>query len=297
MKEKKISDDSQIGVWVSEKSNDNYSMSFRVKDVLFSGQSEFQRVDVVDTFGYGKMLLNDGLVMVTEADEFIYHEMISHVPLFLHPEPKRVLVIGGGDGGTVREVLKHPSVEKCTLVEIDEMVINACKKHITLTAACLSDNKRVEVLCQDGVKYAAETKEKFDVILVDSTDPVGPGAPLFGDAFYSDLSACLSKNGIVVSQGESPFIYAEMQKTLVEILNRQFKETYLYNYTNMTYPSGLWSFSLATNADIHPIENFYKEQFDKLNLDLQYYTPEIHKASFYLPAFQKKRLKGLLSEI
>ncbi|MBA6358167.1 polyamine aminopropyltransferase, partial [Colwellia sp. BRX8-3] len=189
-------------LWVEEKFEDFLGIKFKVEKVLFSGKSEFQTVDVVETKGHGKMLLNDGLIMVTERDEFAYHDMISHVPLFVHPHPKNILVIGGGDGGTAREVIRHLSVKKCTMVEIDEMVVDACKKHIPQTASAL-DDERIDLIIGDGVQFVKETTEKFDVIIVDSTDPIGPAQPLFGEAFYKDVFNCLADDGIVVAQGES----------------------------------------------------------------------------------------------
>ncbi len=165
--------------WVTESHEGYLRKSYRIKEVLFSGQSDFQKVEVVDTYGHGKMLFNDGLAMVSERDEFVYHEMIAHVPLCLHPRPRRVLVVGGGDGGTAREVLKHPEVELCTMVEIDGMVVDACKKHIPVTASCLKGHPKLDLKIEDAVKYVAqEQTEMFDVILVDSTDPIGL-RPLF----------------------------------------------------------------------------------------------------------------------
>ena len=161
----------------------------------------------------GKMLLNDGLVMLTERDEFVYHDMIVHVPLFVHPNPKSVLIIGGGDGGTAREVLRHRGVERVVMVEIDQMVVDACIDHIPQTA-CELDNERLELIIDDGVAFVANTEEKFDVILVDSTDPIGPAQPLFGPEFYQNIHRVLNEDGIVVSQGESPWYHAEMQAKL-----------------------------------------------------------------------------------
>ncbi len=188
-----------------------------MKRVLFSGKSPFQRVDIVETAGHGRMLLNDGLVMVSERDEHVYHEMIAHVPLFVHSRPQRVLVIGGGDGGTVREVLRHPSVEHVRLVEIDQMVVDACREHLPATAACLSD-PRVQVTIADGVRFVAETDERYDVVLVDSTDPIGPAAPLFGREFYGNVRDVLTERGIVVSQAENPFYEQAAQRSLLATL-------------------------------------------------------------------------------
>ncbi len=275
-------------LWIEEKTEDFLGVRFKVEKTCFSGKSEFQSVDIVDTKGYGKMLLNDGLVMITERDEFVYHDMISHVPLFIHPKPENVLVIGGGDGGTVREVIRHHDVKKCTLVEIDKMVVDACVEHIPL---CSKDiyNPKVELVIDDGIKFVKETNEKFDVILVDSTDPIGPSKPLFGDEFYNSVCNCLNDNGIVVSQGESPWYHHEMQGKLVSIKNKFFDIVTIYNFSNMTYPGCLWSFTYASNG-LHPINDFKREKFIESGLSFKYYNEGIHKAAFAIPQFQKEKL-------
>jgi spermidine synthase len=280
-------------LWVEEKSNEYYSMKFKVKNVLFEGQSEFQSVDVVETEGHGKMLLNDGLVMVTERDEFIYHDMIVHVPLFTHANPKKVLVIGGGDGGTAREVLRHDTVEKCTMVEIDKMVVDACKEHIPFTSQVF-DNPKLDLKIEDGLKFVKETNEKFDVIIVDSTDPIGPAEPLFNVEFYQDIEKCLNDDGIVVSQGESPFYNVDMQKKLLGIINETFPLRAIYNFSNLTYPGGLWSFSFGSKK-YHPIKDFNPARVDQSNLKFKYYNKELHTASFALPSFMQENLRDLIN--
>ena len=284
-------------LWVEERFEDYLGLRFKVEKTLFSGQSEFQSVDVVETRGHGKLLLNDGLVMVTERDEFVYHDMITHVPLFVHPNPKRVLVIGGGDGGTAREVIRHTGVEKCVMVEIDEMVVNACKEHIPQTAACLTD-PRIELIIGDGVKYveeAAAKGEKFDVILVDSTDPIGPAQPLFGHEFYENIYKSLADDGIVVSQGESPFYQTTMQNKLVEILHDTFPIVSIYNFSNLTYPGGLWSFTFGSKK-YHPLKDFNESKVADSGLDFEYYNKEIHRGAFAIPSFMKKRLANWLKD-
>ncbi|WP_371188320.1 polyamine aminopropyltransferase [Thalassotalea maritima] len=279
-------------LWIEEKFEDFLGLRIKVEKVLFSGKSEFQTVDVVETKAHGKMLLNDGLIMVTERDEFAYHDMIAHVPLFVHPNPKNVLVIGGGDGGTAREVLRHKSVEKCTMVEIDGMVVDACKEFIPQTS-CELDNPRLNLIIGDGVKFVKETTEKFDVIIVDSTDPIGPAAPLFGPEFYADVYNCLSEDGLVVSQGESSWYALEIQQSLLKVLNDAFPQTYLYSFSNLTYPGGLWSFSFATKK-YHPIKDFDAERVKASGLDFDYYNAELHTAAFALPSFARKGLAGLI---
>lgn len=279
--------------FIEELHKEHFSMKYQIDEVLFKGQSEFQKVEVVKTKGHGKMLLNDGLVMVSERDEFIYHDMIAHVPLFVHPEPKKVLIVGGGDGGTAREVLRHETVEECWMVEIDGMVVEACRQHLPLTASELNHPK-LRLKIEDGVKFMAETDEKFDVILIDSTDPIGPATPLFGEEFYKNVSQRLNKQGIVVAQGESPFYETAMQKKLLSIVGGIFPIHTYYNFNNMTYPGGLWSFLFASK-DIHPLRNFRDERVKHCGIEFKYYNEQIHRASFALPEFMKKTLEGLIS--
>lgn len=280
-------------LWVEEKFQDFLGLKFKVEQVLFSGKSEFQTVDVVETKGHGKMLLNDGLIMVTERDEFAYHDMIAHVPLFVHPAPKNVLVIGGGDGGTAREVLRHQGVEKCTMVEIDAMVVEACRQHIPQTSKDL-DHEKMQLIIGDGVEFVKNTTEKFDVIIVDSTDPIGPAQPLFGEAFYQDVFNCLSDDGIVVSQGESSWYAMDIQQSLLKVLNAVFPASYLYSFSNLTYPGGLWSFTFASKK-YHPTVDFNPQRVIESGLDFQYYNEALHSAAFALPTFAKQGLAGLIN--
>jgi len=276
-------------LWIEERVEDFLGLRVRVDKTLFSGKSEFQSVDIVETRGHGKMLLNDGLVMLTERDEFVYHDMITHVPLFVHPNPKNVLVIGGGDGGTAREVIRHSSVEKCTMVEIDEMVVKACIEHIPQTSSKLSDPK-IELIFGDGVKFVeekAKANEKFDVILVDSTDPIGPAQPLFGTDFYKNIFSCLSDDGIVVSQGESPFYHRPMQNKLMSIVSEVFPVSSIYNFSNMTYPGGLWSFTFGSKR-YHPVRDFDPAKLKKSELSFDYYNEKVHVGAFAIPNFQLK---------
>jgi len=265
--------------WFEEK-HENFGLRFRIKEQLFSEQSEFQKVEVFETVEHGRLLAHDGMTMVTERDEHIYHDMITHVPLFTHPKPEKVLVIGGGDGGTVREVLKHSSVREVTMVEIDPMVVEVSRKFIPQTASELSD-PRVTLLFQDGVKFVKESRETFDVIIVDSSEPIGPATPLFNIDFYKDINLRLSDNGIVVSQGESPYYDMKMQRVLVDILAQTFKKVHLYNYSNMTYPSGLWSFTYASKG-LCPIKDFNP---NRVQQKFSFYSPQLHWGSFMLPQF------------
>ncbi|MFT6071110.1 MAG: spermidine synthase [Bacteriovoracaceae bacterium] len=270
--------------WATERTEDFMEVRYRNDKTLFTGKSEFQKVEVVQTRWHGKMLLNDDLVMLTEKDEFVYHDMISHIPLFTHPNPKNVLVIGGGDGGSAREALRHEGVEKVVMVEIDKMVVDACIEHIPQTSEVLLGHPKLELIIGDGVKYVNETDLKFDVIIVDSTDPIGPAQPLFGPDFYKDVYNCLSDNGIVVSQGESPWYNVPIQKSMMEVLSHQFPFVRMYQFGNLTYPGGAWCFTFASKG-LNPIKDFDKQRVAKSGLKFKYYTPELHTACFALPQF------------
>ena len=283
-KKEEESDKMKSQIWVTEES-DFLRQSYQIKRTLFSGQSPFQSVDIVETGAHGKMLLNDGLVMISEKDEFIYHEMIAHIPLHVYPDAKKVLVIGGGDGGSAREVLRHETIQKCVMVEIDEMVVNACKEHIPLTASCLEGHPKLDLKIEDAVKYVAESKEVFDLIIVDSTDPIGPAKPLFGEAFYRNVYNRLGDNGIVVSQCGSPHYGLEAVESMLKILKALFPVTQLYTFTNLTYPGGLWSFSFASKG-LHPIKDLRRQTLS----DMKYYNSEVHRAAFAHPEFIKRRL-------
>lgn len=277
-----------LDLWVEENHAEIQAQRFRVTKVLASGTSDFQRVDVVETQALGRMLLNDGKIMTSEGDEFVYHEMISHVPLFCHPNPRQVLIIGGGDGGTLREVLRHKSVEKAVMVEIDALVVDTCRSHLPSISSHL-DDPRAQVLIQDGVEFVKSTDDKFDIVLIDSTDPVGMAAPLFGEEFYGNVRRLLTPEGIVVSQAESPFYFAETQKKLNEILLSQFSLVRFYNYSNLTYPGGLWSFTFAS-LGLCPLRDFSELKVEQSGLMFRYYTPDLHRAAFALPGFMLRNL-------
>ena len=288
-----VDDKIDSNLWIEEVHQGFLGMRFKVEKVLFSGKSDFQTVQVVETTGHGKMLFNDGMVMVSERDEFVYHDMIVHPVMYTHPNPRSVLVIGGGDGGTVREVLRHKSVEKVVMVEIDKMVVDACMEHIPLTSSQLKDPK-VELRYEDGVKYMAESKEQFDVIIVDSSDPIGPATPLFNESFYADVYSRLADDGIVVSQCESPVYEGAMQKTILKILSDKFNVVRLANYSNLTYPGSLWSFSMGSKKN-DPLKDFQSERYDSDGLEFKYYNSKIHTGAFMLPEFQYKELKEFLT--
>lgn len=284
-----------LDMWARDVNFGNVALSFRVQKSLFSSRSPFQQIDVVQTADHGRLLINDGIFMLTERDEFIYHEMIAHVPLCVHPSAKRVLVIGGGDGGTVREVLKHRGVERTVLVEIDEMVVKACREHIPSVSAAL-DDPRLEIRYADGVRYVAETDERFDLAIVDSTDPVGPGAVLYEAAFYRNVARVLSDDGIMITQAETPLYYLDAQKTIFGNQRPFFKRLHMYLYPIITYTGALYSFGWASKRYC-PLADFTPQRAESAELDTRYYNAGIHRAAFMLPNFVRTAFEGLLDPV
>ena len=284
-----------LNLWATEIFQNNAALGFKVEKSLFSGRSQFQKVDIVQTANHGVSLLLDGIFQLTERDEFIYHEMIAHVPLFVHPNPKRILVIGGGDGGTVREVLRHPEVETVVWIEIDEMVISACRTHFP-TVSCSWEDPRLNLRIDDGIQFVKDSDDTFDIIIVDSTDPIGPGEPLFNEAFYKGASNLLSKDGILITQAESPFYTPKVQRFMIANQRPFFNKLHLYLYSTLTYIGGLWGFGFASKGPC-PVGNFQRQRFEAAGIATQYYTDEIHRAAFALPAFVKENLENILDPI
>ncbi len=290
-----MASDHKPDLWATETHKGIVGLRFRVEKTLFSEKSPYQQVDVVKTAGHGNLLLNDGLVMMSERDEFIYHEMIAHVPLWVHPNPERVLIIGGGDGGTAREVLKHGAVKRAVMVEIDETVVSACRRHFP-AVSCALDDPRLELHIEDGVRFVNETAERFDVVIIDSTDPVGPAAPLFDKVFYGHAAAILNDDGIMITQAESPFYDAEIQLPMLRNQRPFFKRLHLYLFSNITYPGGLWSFGFASKT-YHPIKDFDADRANAAGFPTGYYNAGIHRAAFMLPNFVADGLSDVLDPI
>ena len=218
-----------------------FSIRIKIKNVLYHARSRYQEIAILETEKLGRMLVIDGITMLTEWDEFAYHEMITHGPLLVHPKPAKVLIIGGGDGGTVREVLKHPEVEKVHICEIDEEVVKACRKYLPSLASSL-DDPRVKILYEDGARFVAEQSETYDIIIVDSTDPIGPGQILFHENFYKDMKKALSKQGIAVTQCESIFLHQHVIKEVFSFAQKIFPKLGYYYALVPTYPSGVSGF-------------------------------------------------------
>jgi spermidine synthase len=280
-----------MNLWYTEKHTENAGITLQVTKSLFSGKSEFQQLDIVETVEYGRMMLLDGLVMVTERDEFVYHDMITHPALFVHPDPKKVLVIGGGDGGTIREIMKHKGVEEAVLCEIDGLVI---EKSIELLPSMACDingsNPRVKLHVDDGIAYIRDHQDAFDLILVDSTDPIGPAEGLFEEDFYRMVSGALKKDGIMVAQSESPFYHGEIQKNMYRNLRAVFPIVEMYQAFIPTYPSGFWSFAFASK-EYHPVKDFDRERAKNRGFYTKYYNEDLHLGAFMLPTFARENIE------
>jgi len=278
-------------LWYTQQQTENIRFSMKVKEHLFTGKSCYQQIDIFDSSEMGRFLIIDGIVMLTSKDEFIYHDMIVHVPMATNPDIKKVLVIGGGDGGTVRELTRYTGIERIDMVEIDRMVVEACQKYLPLTASKLED-KRVQLLFEDGIEFVRRSKEKYDLIIVDSTDPIGPGEGLFTMEFYTCCYNLLSENGILVNQCESPFYEKnakEMRKSVKKIKSL-FPISKIYQYNMPTYPSGHWLFGFASKK-YDPIKDFNPERWEALGLETRYYDRDVHIGSFMLPAYVKKMIE------
>ncbi|CUS80233.1 spermidine synthase [Candidatus Kryptobacter tengchongensis] len=284
-----IPNSSKEDFWFTEYGPTNTSISLRVKYKLFEKETPYQKIEIFDSYDYGRVMALDGFIMLTEKDEFIYHEMISHVPLFTHPEPKYILVIGGGDGGAVREILKHKSVEKVELVEIDEEVVNASKIYFPQIASCLED-KRVEIKFQDGVEFIKSKKGVYDIVLIDSPDPIGPAIGLFEEDFYKNAFFSLNDSGILVAQSESPFVFPDLIKRVYSIFKKYFPIVYFYLANVPTYASGVISFILGSKK-FDPLKNFDPERVRGFDASFRYYNEKVHLASFALPNFFTELLK------
>ena len=266
---------------------EGFGLVIKTKEVLFSEQSPFQKVEVFDSDSIlGRVLTLDDLMMVTEGDEYHYHEMIAHIPMMQHPCPKTVLVIGGGDGGTVREVLKHKTVEKVVLCEIDKMVIDVSKKFFP-TVSCALDDKRVEIRVEDAIEFIKDKKDEYDIILIDSTDPMGPGEGLFTDEFYTNIKQSLKKGGIMVAQSESPVAQQDSVKKMYEQLHRVFPIVSTYTSNMPTYPGGYWAWAFCS-ADVKPLEYYNDERANEIIPTCKMYNKDYHYARFALPNYLKK---------
>lgn len=279
-------------LWFSEPHTKNVKMSIKVEKQLYCEQSKYQRIDILETKEFGKVLVLDGYLMLTEKDEFIYHEMITHVPMAVHPDVRNVLVIGAGDGGTIRELTRYDSISNIDMVEIDEKVVEACRQVLPQTASRL-DDERVHIFYDDGLKYVRTRHEEYDLIIVDSTDPFGPGEGLFTREFYGNCYKALKNDGILINQHESPF-YDEDAKSM-QRAHRNIKASFpistVYQFHMPTYPSGHWFFGFASKK-YHPLYDFSPERWEEFGISTRYYNTQLHKGAFYIPNYVKELLEN-----
>jgi len=275
-------------LWYTEKQTPNVGITCKITKTLHTETTPFQELAVIDTLQFGRMLVLDGMVQTTVVDEFVYHEMITHVALNTHPNPEKVMIIGGGDGGAIREIVKNPKVKKAVLVEIDERVIEVSKQYLPEIAVALTDNPKVEVRVEDGIKHVKEHKGEYDIIIIDSTEPVGPAVELFSEDFYKNVYESLKEDGIMVAQTESPFYNREIIKNSFTRIGKHFPLTKLYFATIPTYPSGVWTFTMGSKK-YNPLtvsrENIFVDPTNK------YYNADVHFGAFMLPNFIAEIIK------
>ena len=278
-------------MWFHDEHTDNVKLAIRVDYQVFSAQSEIQRIDVLESKEFGKILVVDGDLMLTEKDEFIYHEMISHVPMAVHPQVEKILVIGGGDGGVVRELAKYDTVEQIDVVEADPLLVEVCRKYFPQMACSLND-PRVHIYHEDGLRFIRSKSDAYDLIIIDSPNPFGAGEGLFTKEFYGNCFNALHEDGIMINQHESPFYKEEafqcqrMHKRIIE----SFPISRIYQAHIPSYPSGHWLFGFASKK-YHPIKDFKPREWDALNIETWYYTTHLHMGAFMLPKYVEDLLK------
>lgn len=266
---------------------DAYGQEFRIDELLHEVKTDHQHLIIFHNAAFGRVMVLDGVVQTTEKDEFIYHEMLAHVPILAHGMARRVLIIGGGDGGILREALRHRQIAHVTLVEIDQQVIDICRTYLPNHSDGAFDDPRATIVIDDGLHFVQSSREKFDVVISDSTDPIGPGAALFKEAFYTGCKRCLRPGGILATQNGVAFMQLEEVETTARRLNRLFDDWHFYTAAVPTYIGGIMTFAWATDnltlrhADISALNGRYAAS----GIKTRYYTPEIHRAAFALPQY------------
>ncbi len=275
-----------VGDWFFEVEKSGYAQGLRVRKRLTTQQTAFQKLEIVDTDAWGKVLVLDDALQTSEFDEFMYHEMLVHVAMMTHPNPRRVLIIGGGDGGALRRVLEYPNVEPVQ-VEIDAAVIDSCKTHMPSISAGAYDNPRAQVVVGDGIAYMKENQDAFDVIIVDSTDPVGPAVQLFEVPFYSDVFRSLTSDGLLIAQSSSPIFMRDDLKHQAANMRRVFPIVRTYLGVVTGYPGALWSYTIGSKqhdpAIVDPAG--IEQRLAQNSVPTRYYSPAVHRAAFVLPPF------------
>ena len=278
-----------MGLWYDETLDDHTRLGLRVKETLFSGQSAFQHIEVIDTVGFGRVLIIDKVFMTSEYDEFLYHEMLAQPGLCTARSIARVLVIGGGDGGTVREVLRHIDVKQCVMIEIDEMVVDVSKEYLPGIGTAWND-PRLDLRFIDGREYVTRSNdEKYDVILLDGTDPIGPGAALFDDGFYAGCKRMLRPGGVMALQSESPLLMMDLFVETQHRLRKLFPEVHPYLGPVPLYGTGTWSWTWCSDTG-EPLRAIRDRQ-EAIVEGSKAYNEELHQAIFALPNYVKRALK------
>ncbi len=273
--------------WSEELLHRDFRIKLKIDRVLYDSETEHQRLMLFENATFGRVLTLDSIIQTTEADEFIYHEMLAHVPVLAHGAAKRVLIIGGGDGGMAEEVLKHRSVERVTMVEIDADVVAFSRKHLPSICRGAFDDPRLDLVIADGAKYAAETDDRFDVAIIDSTDPVGPGEALFSERFYGDVKRCLDPGGIIATQNGVPFLQPDELRDTVAAFRKMFRDASCYLATVPTYTGGPMAFGWGTDDPALrqiPVRELQR-RFDAAGIDTRYYSPAVHVGAFALPPY------------
>ena len=277
--------------WITEEQTPHLRLSAEAEEVLYSGESEFQKIEVFKSKEYGTMLALDGVFQTSEREEFIYHEMMSHVPLFLHPNPERVLIIGGGDGGVAKELTQYDSIEKIDVVEPDEMLVEVCREHFP-ELACGLDDPRVNVYYQDGLRFLRNKTEEYDLIINDATDPFGHTEGLFTKEFYGNCFRALKDDGIMVYQHGSPF-YDEDEEScrgMHRKASHSFPISRVYQAHIPTCSSGYWLFGFASKK-YHPLDDLDAKRWKERKIKTWYYTTNLHKGAFMLPRYVEDMLE------
>ena len=276
--------------WITERLHDHYAQSLRVDEMLYDSKTEHQRLKVFQNGTFGRILTLDDVVQTTEGDNFIYHEMLTHVPILAHGAAKRVLIIGGGDGGMAREALRHASVEHVTMVEIDAGVVDFSKEYLPMLSQGAFDDPRLNLVINDGAAFMRETDQKFDVIVVDSTDPIGPGEVLFTNTFYGHAARALTDDGIIVTQNGVPFMQGDELTGTMRAFKTLFADHSCYLATIPTYAGGPMAFGWGSHSKSARTVSLadLEKRFSAAGIETDYYTPEVHKAAFALPGYVKK---------
>ncbi|MCJ1886068.1 polyamine aminopropyltransferase [Pseudomonas sp. LA21] len=266
---------------------DGYGQRFSVDRMLHEVRTEHQHLVIFENARMGRVMALDGVIQTTEADEFIYHEMLTHVPILAHGAAKRVLIIGGGDGGMLREVSKHASVEHITMVEIDGTVVDMCKEFLPNHSQGAFDDPRLNLVIDDGMRFVATTTEKFDVIISDSTDPIGPGEVLFSENFYQACHRCLNEGGVLVTQNGTPFMQLDTVRNTAGRMNGLFADWHFYQAAVPTYIGGSMTFAWgSTNPALRKVDAAtLAQRFSASGIQTRYYNPAIHQGAFALPQY------------